>query len=655
MVMNETVKLILSLSLSGSILAVLIFAIKPLIKHRLSKAVQYYIWIVVLIRLILPFSLEGSIMNQVLGSNMTYETGSQIQKSSEAKTDKSHSSSFAIPDVKENTAKGVYNYDTDHSRYFRDLFNQYLLYIWLIGALTAITVNLFGYFRFLNHIKRANKPADDWEYGILMQLLKGSRSGRLFRNRFVTTPMLIGIIRPLIVIPDTNFNEKQLKNILLHEITHLKRFDIGIKWLAMIATSLHWFNPFMYFIKKEINRACELSCDEMAIKNLSPTEKQAYGDTLIDVVSESKYPVGVLQATMSEEKTALKDRLAAIMKHSKKSKICIVISVFLFLTVILGSLYLGGGVVMGSDAPPKIYISAEGEKTKEGTYNLKEIAKYKTPYVGDAGKVSAIARQLPVPNRYFKQQYISMKTKEKPYNLTIYYEAASDTKYEGAWPIATPGSAIETNSRTNALIAFCMVDNLDEVTFAFRISQSSGSLNESKYDTTYNFQRAWFEEKYGDLSSLGKNLQSLEDILAGNNPVSMPEFTNAEVASARKVVEEYFRAITVKDDKAILAAMHPKRGYTMDMVRSGSVILYGTEIRTLKTISYDSQDRKRQNYRPGGSDIALENIIVFKVSFNIEYPLKDGGPWNEGIYDNWSMILIRDDKNSPWFIYDQGY
>ncbi|MGI6596214.1 MAG: DUF4829 domain-containing protein [bacterium] len=42
-------------------------------------------------------------------------------------------------------------------------------------------------------------------------------------------------------------------------------------------------------------------------------------------------------------------------------------------------------------------------------------------------------------------------------------------------------------------------------------------------------------------------------------------------------------------------------------------------------------------------------------SFNIEYPLKDGGPWNEGVYENWSMILIRDDKNSPWLVYDQGY
>jgi len=72
----------------------------------------------------------------------------------------------------------------------------------------------------------------------------------------------------------------------------------------MIAVSVHWFNPLMYFMKKEINHACELACDEAVIKGLNSAEKQAYGDTLISVVAEHQYPLGVLQATMCEEKKA---------------------------------------------------------------------------------------------------------------------------------------------------------------------------------------------------------------------------------------------------------------------------------------------------------------------------------------------------------------
>jgi len=136
------------------------------------------------------------------------------------------------------------------------------------------------------------------------------------------------------------------------------------------------------------------------------------------------------------------------------------------------------------------------------------------------------------------------------------------------------------------------------------------------------------------------------------NTVKEPK---TEVAAARAVVEEYYRAVAAKDAEAILATMYPREYLTMERVKSGYVQLYGTEKRTLLTIDYDSQDSMRESYKPGGKEIAAENIIVFKVSFNIEYPLKDGGPWNEGIYDNWSMILIRDNENSPWLIYDQGY
>jgi hypothetical protein len=93
----------------------------------------------------------------------------------------------------------------------------------------------------------------------------------------------------------------------------------------------------------------------------------------------------------------------------------------------------------------------------------------------------------------------------------------------------------------------------------------------------------------------------------------------------------------------------------MERVKSGNVQLFGTEKRTLLSIDYDSQDSVRKSYKPGGKYVEPENIIVFKVSFHIDYPDKVTGPWNEGVYENWSMILIRDDKNSPWLIYDQGY
>ena len=334
--MNETFRLLLSLSVSGSILALLIFAIKPFIRHKLSKSIQYYIWIVVVLRLILPFSFEESIMNNVFYGDQKplIITSSQGQANTYP--------SPVLPNVQGNVSNGTYNNDADHSRYFSDLFSQYVFYIWLLGVFIALAVNLNGYTRFSKHLKQSNRPAADEDSRVLATLLKGRKNVRLARNPFAVTPMLIGILRPLIIIPDISFTEKQLKNILLHEVVHLIRFDVGIKWLTMIAVSLHWFNPLVYFIKREINHACELSCDEAVIRNLNAEEKQSYGDTLISVVSDNKYPIGTLQATMSEEKETLKERLVAIMKYSEKSKAIMLMSIVLVVAVIGGAVVLGG-------------------------------------------------------------------------------------------------------------------------------------------------------------------------------------------------------------------------------------------------------------------------------------------------------------------------
>ncbi|MDF2650517.1 MAG: peptidase BlaR1, partial [Paenibacillus sp.] len=343
--MNETIKLLLSLSLSGSLLAVLIFTIKPFIRPRLSKSIQYYIWVIVLLRLLLPFSFEESIMNHLFYSNETSEgISSQGTVQPMDDTGGSMMNLFMLPNVQEKVASGAYKDDADHSTFLTDLFNQYVFYLWLLGVIIALGIYLTGYVRFSKQLKQTNEPAAYEENRILADLSNGRSNVRLFRNRFVTTPILIGIFRPSIIIPAYHFNEIQLKNILLHEITHLRRFDLAFKWLTMIVTSLHWFNPLMYLIKKEINRACELACDEAVIKNLNAAEKQAYGDTLISVAAEQKYSAGILQATMFEEKKSLKERLLAIMTHNPKSKFMILLSFLLLLVVVGGALALGAGI-----------------------------------------------------------------------------------------------------------------------------------------------------------------------------------------------------------------------------------------------------------------------------------------------------------------------
>jgi|GEM_PF-2094402 len=379
--MSESIKLLLSLSLSGTILSGMIFLLKPFVKNKISKSIQYYIWLVVLLRLVMPFSFESSLMNALFydDSEIVEVQKEDIKKSAVALEDVieviNPSESSSVPNVQKNVEIGIYKNDKDHSRFIQDILNKYALYLWIFGIIVVLLFNILGYLYFSRRLRLSNTEVSDNENRLLKDLLKGKYRGvRIKRNSSINTPMLIGIINPSILVPDNDYSIDQLRNILSHEITHLKRKDILIKWVTMIVATVHWFNPFMYFIKKEINSACELACDEAVIKNLSAKEKQAYGETLISVVSEQKCPNGMIQATMCEEKKSLKERLVAIMEHKKKSKVVIILSVGLLIGAVGGAMFLGAGVGVIEKEPPNLYLAYGDKESKvaiTGTYGWK--------------------------------------------------------------------------------------------------------------------------------------------------------------------------------------------------------------------------------------------------------------------------------------------
>lgn len=371
--MNDVFKLILSLSLSGTILSLILLLIKPLIENRISKSVQYYIWIVVLLRLILPFSFEENLMNKVF-----YLTNTQAIVSTNHESYIANNESFSIintltfSDAEEKLDNESSNYNSDSSSYSRGLFNifnDYIFYIYLLGVIFAIAINIISYVKFTRELQSSYKNANIQEHLVLSSLIKRNKKVSLFRSSLVNTPMLVGLFNPKIIIPDVNYNEKQLRYILSHELIHLNRFDIELKWLAMLATSIHWFNPIMMLIRKEFNNICELSCDEAVIRNLNNDEKQEYGDTLIFTAAQYKYPSSKLQATMCAEKKTLRKRLLSIMNYNKKSKLKILTSVLLLTVIILSSLYVGACTIETPKEPPQVIITNETDYA-QNTYTI---------------------------------------------------------------------------------------------------------------------------------------------------------------------------------------------------------------------------------------------------------------------------------------------
>lgn len=166
--------------------------------------------------------------------------------------------------------------------------SQALLVVWLAGAVVMALWMLFSHLRFLRYLRRWAGPADDPEtvqhYNRAGDLLGLDRRPRLLRCPGLAAPMLAGLFRPALLLPEGEQEPKALRCALLHELTHYRRRDVWLKALALWVNTLHWFNPVMWYMVRLVERDTELACDEGVLRLLPPEEHAAYGRTILDAV-----------------------------------------------------------------------------------------------------------------------------------------------------------------------------------------------------------------------------------------------------------------------------------------------------------------------------------------------------------------------------------
>ena len=82
------------------------------------------------------------------------------------------------------------------------------------------------------------------------------------------------------------------------------------KWLVQITVCLHWFNPLVHLMSREITKDCEFSCDEAVLAKMGCDNAQDYGQTLLDAMAAvGKYKENPSAVTLSENKQLLKRKV----------------------------------------------------------------------------------------------------------------------------------------------------------------------------------------------------------------------------------------------------------------------------------------------------------------------------------------------------------
>jgi bla regulator protein BlaR1 len=128
-------------------------------------------------------------------------------------------------------------------------------------------------------------------------------------NPKIKSPMLVGLRRPMILLPISNVQEIDLKLVLTHELMHLKRKDLCVKMLALLAETLHWFNPFVHVLRKEALAA-----------EMSHEERKLYGEAILNTLDNHSGMNTAFCSSLCENRKHIERRLTMLLNVKKMKK-----------------------------------------------------------------------------------------------------------------------------------------------------------------------------------------------------------------------------------------------------------------------------------------------------------------------------------------------
>ena len=312
--MRDVLMLLLSLTLSGSVLGLLLLLIRRITGRRLPMAFWYYAWLLVLLRLTVPFGYGLSLPAPLQDAD---NPSAQVQAEEPVTIPGGQNTGAPTVPAEGTTLNTLPAAETPpaQSRPAPSLWDMLFL-LWLLGAVGFFLWHLAAYAWFAHRVRRSLSPPTAEALALFKALAEGKRV-RLACCSAVDTPMVLGLLRPVVVLPP---DQPVSAAVFRHELTHWRRRDPAYKWLVVLVTSLHWFNPLVHWMGRKIALDCELACDAAVLAALTPEERMGYGDLLLSLAARRKLPAGVTATTLCEEKRQLKARLQGILGYRKPSR-----------------------------------------------------------------------------------------------------------------------------------------------------------------------------------------------------------------------------------------------------------------------------------------------------------------------------------------------
>lgn len=302
-------------SIAVCVVILTVFAVR-LFLRRAPKKYSYILWAIVGIYLLCPIRLSSpisiySLINNVSDTflehhslplnaknfadkNKTYNEKNQKTKDSNKSKFDNVSSTNKNQKTKQNQ-----NNTAGTENISQSLTVTTTAYIWLCGCIVLLVRNLFLIWRTKQTVLMAIRRKDN-----------------IYESECISTPFVLGIVRPKIYIP-FNLSEQEREYILKHEQYHIRRKDQIIKICAYILCVIYWFQPLIWFAYFVMIRDMEMSCDEYVLKNSKSDIRVAYSTSLLKLATKTEDFNAGLPAFGESD---IRKRVKNIMKFNVKKK-----------------------------------------------------------------------------------------------------------------------------------------------------------------------------------------------------------------------------------------------------------------------------------------------------------------------------------------------
>lgn len=313
--------------LTSSALILALLALRRLFRRTLSRRVQYALWGLVLLRLLVPVSLPAADFSLLTAAEPVVRNTEALYVYCDRESTRGQNGApvmgppdapfFAVGPATEDNSYTFQSRDAlgspvvvkaDYQRQFQ--LKDILPPVWYGGIAAMACWLVLSNLTFWLRLRKHRKP----------YAAEGSRLPVYLVESGLPSPCLFGLFRPAVYLtPAAVASPESLRHVLAHEETHARHLDPLWSLLRGVCLTVYWFNPLVWWAALASRTDCELACDEGALRRLGEAERIPYGRTLLSLVPVRKAPANPLLSatTMTAGKRQLKDRIARVAGDGK--------------------------------------------------------------------------------------------------------------------------------------------------------------------------------------------------------------------------------------------------------------------------------------------------------------------------------------------------